>query len=168
MTTPASLVADGMLRVDWVPTIANPAAPTVLELNAASGVQMSCYMTPDGYSPATDEATVNDDRLCSTDTFERRGRRTNTLMTTYVYRPQATAATDNDAFDTLKEGALGYFVERWGQAYDAAWAAGQKVNVVPVESGTQIEMAPEANTTLRVMQKQFVRGPKRRQVTVAA
>ena len=166
MTIPASLIADGMLRVDWVPAIANPDAPSLTELNGASAIEMTCYLTPDGYTPATDEAVVNDDRLCSRDSFERRGRRTNTLAVTYVYRPQEAAAADNKAFDTLKEGTLGYFIERWGADYEDAFAVGDVVNVVPVESGVQVESAPEANSTLRIAQKQFVRGPKSRQVAV--
>lgn len=167
MTMPASQIADGLRRVEFVLAISNPAAPTVAELTAGSAVPMSCYLVPDGWSPATDESVVNDSRLCSRDDFERRGRRTNTLSTTYVARPQETGA-DNKAFTTLKEGVQGFFVERIGLDYEAAFAAGQKVNVYPAEAGVQIDAPTEANSTVRVMQKQFIRGPVQRQVAVVA
>lgn len=168
MTTPASLPADGYLKVTWVPAIADPTNPSAAVLNGASSVDLTCYLTPDGFNPATDEAVINDDRLCSRDTFEQPGRRTNTLSLMYVARHQDGAATDNKAWTTLKQDSAGFIVERWGKAYDTAYAAGDIVNVTPVKAGVQVEQTPEANSTLKVAQKVFVTGPKRRQVAVVA
>lgn len=178
--TPASLPADGNLRVTWVPAIADPAAPSAAVLNGTSAVDLTCYLTPDGYAPATDQAVINDDRLCSTDTFEQPGRKTNTLDITYVFRGQDASAADNKAYTTMKENTGGFIVERWGKAYDAAYTNGTAatttapavpadvVSVTPVKAGVQMELPPEANSILKVSQKMFVTGRKRRQVTVVA
>lgn len=166
--TPQSLPADGNVKVLFVLAIANPEAPTVTELTAGTVLDLTCYLTPTGYQPATDEAVINDDRLCSRDTFEKRGRRTNTLQTMYVGRTQDAAGTDNKAYTTLKEGTKGFFVERWGQDYEDPIVATDIVNVRPVELGVQIEMQPEANSVLKFSQKQFITGPVVRQVPVVA
>lgn len=168
MTTPASQYADGNVKVTWVPTIADPAEPTTTELNAVGAVDLTCYLTPDGFAPTTEQASVNDDRLCSTETFELPGRTTNTLMLTYIYRAQDTVGTDNKAFTTLKDGTTGYIVARWGADYEDVYAADDVVNVTPVTAGVQMEMPAEANSTLKINQKLFVRGAMQRQVAVVA
>lgn len=159
-----STLADGNVKVAFVPAIANPDAPTTAEVTA--GTDMSCYLTADGWNPGLDEATVADDRLCDTQTYERRGRVSRTLTIRYVENPGD--ATNNAAFTTLAPGTSGFFVVRRGSAYDAAFAATQKVDVWPVEAGEYNELPPEANSVLRVEQRMFVRGPKRTQVAVAA
>ena len=97
MALPKSVPADGALKVAWVPTIANSAAQTVAELTGAGVIDISCYLTPDGFTPGGDEATVADDRLCSTRTFEQPGRSTDTLDVQYVWGDE----TDNAAFAAL-------------------------------------------------------------------
>ncbi len=159
-----STPVDGRTRVQWVPAIANTGAPTVLEANATSGFDASCYITADGWAPGTDEATISDDRFCDVETFERRGRVTNTLSTTYIENP--TDAANNKMAVTLATGTLGFFLIRRGLAFDTAFAAGQKVDVWPVESGIQTEVAPEANSVYRLTQKQFIRDRVRRQVAL--
>lgn len=168
MSEPTSVPADGTLRVQWVPAIADTTAPTVTELGAAGSVDLSCYLTADGFTPGTDEASIADDRLCSRATFERPGRTSDTLEIGYVYQPQDAAAQDNEAWTTLRPRTSGYVVVRWGVDYETAFAIGDTVDVMPVQCGEQRKMTPEANTVLRVMQKLFVTGSVRKDVDIAA
>lgn len=168
MSEPASVAADGNLKVVWVPAIANPAAPTLAELNAASAIDLSCYLTADGFNPGTEEETVTDDRLCSRQSFARPGRTSDTLEIGYVFRGQDTAAVDNKAFTSLKHLTTGFIVERWGKDYAAAFAAADVVDVKPVQCGVQRKQAPEANSVQRIMQTMHIVGTVRRDVPVPA
>lgn len=167
MARPNGVVADGMLKTIFVSALANPAAPTATELTAVGAVDVTEYVTE--YTIGGDEATVTDDRLSDTQTFEKPGRTTDTREGTYVYDPQAApAAADNKAYETLKKGTQGYLVERWGVEFDDAIAAADIVDVIPVTCGKQRKLTPEPNTMLRVSQKFFVTGPVQEDVAVTA
>lgn len=165
MTQPASIPADGNLKIQWVPVIAVLTAPTIAEVNAASSKELSCYLTAEGYTPATDEQTITDDRLCSRQTFERRGRFSDSLDLAYIYNP--VSAPDNLAYSTMTPGTLGYVVARWGVAFETAFAAAQIIDVYPVECGIRKKQPPTANSVLTVMQKMFVRSSVQRDVAIA-
>jgi hypothetical protein len=165
---PTSIPADGSLLVLWVPTIADLDEPIVSELTALTVVDLSCYLTADGYAPSTDEQVSTDDRLCSRQTYERAGRFTDGLEITYVYQGQEPAAADNKAQSTLRHKELGYIVTRWGADYEEPIAAGDIVDILPAECGVQRKQPPEANGRLRIMQKIFVRGGTHRDVVVVA
>lgn len=161
-----STPADGNVKVLWVPALAAPTAPTDDELTAVSVVDVSCYLTSDGWAPGLDEAAIADNRLCDTQTYEQPGRHSRSLQVTYIDNPNG--ALDNEAFETLVPGTAGYFVTRAGKAWDAVIAVGDDVNVWPVKAGQYSEMPPEENTPLRVMQKMFVTGRVRVRVAVVA
>lgn len=156
MADPVSVLSDGMLKVVWVAAIAIITAPTAAELNNAANVDLSCYLTPDGYSTGADQATINDDRLCSTATYEKPGRTTNSLEVMYVYQPQTPAAVDNKAYATLLPYAGGYIVERWGKPFASVFIATDRVDVKVATCGDQNKQPPEANSTLKVGQKIFI------------
>lgn len=161
-----STPADGNVRVAFVPTIADTAAPTSAELSAAGAVDLSCYLTGDGFNPGLDEAVVADDRLCSTDTFEQPGRKQRNLSVTYI---DNTNSTDpNEAAETLIPGSEGFIVKRSGLAYTTAFAAAQTVEVWPVKAGQYQPLPPEANSVLRRTQKLFVTGQVQIDVAVGA
>lgn len=151
-----STPADGNVKVMWVTTIANTDAPTTTELNAASSKDLSCYMTADGFTPAMDEAVIADSRLCDTQTFEQPGRVTRSLTTQYI--DNSNTALVNVAFETLIPGTAGYFAVRRGKAYNTAFAAADKVDIWPIKCGQYSDLPPEANSVLKVAQKQFVTG----------
>jgi hypothetical protein len=154
-----STPADGNVSVILVPAIANSAAPTVAELTAVGVVDISCYLTADGYTPGLDEQVVSDERLCSTQVFEQPGRHTRTLETIYIDNTNApSAATDNKAKDTLVPGSTHFLVVRRGIAFDTTYAAGQDVWVTPIKCGQYMDRPPEANSVLTTAQKQFVTG----------
>jgi len=168
MTQPAADLGDGNLKVAWVPTLADPANPTTTELNAAGVVDLSCYLTGDGFTPSTDEQVVTDPRLCSRQTYEQPGRFTNKLDIKYVYRQQAPTAADNKAYTTLRYLTTGYLVSRWGADYEDAFAANDIVDVYPARCGYQMKQPKEDNAVLKLAQKIFITGAVHQDVTVAA
>jgi len=168
-TVPSGFVADASLRVWFVTTLANPAAPSVsTEINAGSTVDVTCYLT-NGFNPDAAVATISDDRLCLAVVLEDKGVTTWTLADLeYIWDPQTPASVSNKAFAGMPEDGTGYFVARYGVNVDTAPAAAQKVYVFPVKMGPQVPLPPERNTKGRVKQKPFVNGVVQKNVSLAA
>jgi hypothetical protein len=161
-----STPSDGNVRISVVTTIADTENPTVAELNAGTSVDISCYLTGDGWAPGGSQATVEDRRLCSVQIYGTPGTATYSLELTYIENPQS--ATDNDAFDALDPGTDLYIVERRGIAYDTAFAAAQKVTIHPVTPGIYRQLPPEQDSQLKVAQTMFYWGDKVTNVAVDA
>jgi hypothetical protein len=168
MTQPAADLADGSIKVVWVATLADPSAPTATEVNAGTTVDLSCYLTGDGWSQTTDESAVTDDRLCSRKIFERPGRSTDHVDLKYVYRAQAPLASDNKAYITLRDRTEGFLVSRYGRDYEDALAAADIVDVIPAQCGVQQKLPREDNGVLKIGQKVYVTGEIQRDVAIAA
>lgn len=168
MTQPAAIPADGNLKVVYVATIAIPSVPTQAECRAAGIIDLSCYLTGDGFNPSTDEQVVTDERLCSVQTFEEPGRYTDRLDIIYVYQGQALTAADNKAFATLARLTGGYLVCRWGASYSTDLTAANIVDVIPVKAGIQVKGKPEANGKLKIMQRMFITNTVQRNVAIVA
>jgi hypothetical protein len=162
---PEACPADGFVRVFWVSSALTLTAPTTTQLNA--GLELSYYLTVDGWQPTADEQEVTDDRLGDAITYENRGRSRFTLGSIrYVTYP---GDADNDeAALALTEDATGWFVERRGLDADTAWAAAQLVTIIPARLGAQVDQAPEANSVLHITQRVYVTGPRVRNVEVVA
>lgn len=164
-----STPADGNFKVVLVPTIADPKAPKVSELTGAGVVDISCYLTGDGFNPSVDQASISDPRMCSRQEYEKPGRETHTLEVTYIDNTNSPDEDDsNVAADTLLRGSKHYVVLRRGVAYEDAFATGQKVTVWSVEAGIPQMVAPEANSVIRTTQKLFVTGETNTAVAVVA
>lgn len=170
MTDVPSTPSDGNVKTVLVTTIANTAAPTVTELNAGTVVDISCYLTPDGFALTTDQGTISDERLCSTQTFGKPGRKTYGLVLKGIDNTNSTNAADfNDLVDALDEGAQLYLVRRRGIAFDTTFAATtQKVTVIPFQPGVKGDVPPEANSVIRSQWTCFITGDVQTEVTVAA
>ena len=168
-TVPPGFVADASLRVWWVPTLANPAAPSVAsEISAGTAIDISCYLTG-GFAPDASVATIVDDRLCLAVVLEDKGVTTWTMdELQYIWDPQTPASVSNKMYAGMPEDASGYFVARYGMSVDTAVAAGQKVFVFPVKMGPQVPLPPERNTKGRVKQKPFINGVTQKNVSLAA
>jgi hypothetical protein len=151
-----STPADGNVKVVFVPAIADTAAPKLSELTAASVVDISCYLTE--FTPSVDESEIEDERLCSTETFEQPGRIKHSLEGTYIDNTNSPDDDQNAAAETLVRGVVGFIVQRRGVPFDTAFAADQKVKVWPIKAGVQNSVAPEANSVLKTQQKFFVTG----------
>lgn len=152
-----STPADGNVAVWLVPAIADTTKPKLTEISAVTAVDISCYLTSDGYTTSLDQQVIADERLCSVETFEQPGRVTRSLSVVYIDNTNSpNATTANKAKDTLKPGSVHYVVVRRGKAFDAPFAVGDKVTVTPVKAGEYDDMAPEANSVLKTGQKLFV------------
>lgn len=157
---PTAVVADGKMAVLWVPLagIADVTVPEAAELTAVTVTNITGYLTADGFNTTSDEQTISDERLSTTQSFAAPGRYSRGLTIKYVYDQQAAAGdSENVAYETLKRGVQGFIVVRSGVAYDTAFADGDVVDVWPVTCGVQSKMSPEANTVLRVEQTMHVR-----------
>lgn len=168
-TVPPGFVADASLRVWFVTTLANPAAPSVAsEINAGTTIDVSCYLTG-GFAPEASVATITDDRLCLSVVLEDKGVTTWSIGDLeYIWDPQNPASLSNKVYAGLPEDATGYFVARYGMSVDTAAAAAQKGFVFPVKLGPQVPLPPERNTKGRVRQKPFVTGVVQKNVSFAA
>lgn len=161
--------ADGNVLVKLVPAIADTSAPTLVELNAAGAVDISCYLTGGGYRPSLSEQVITDERLCTTQTYEQKGRSQRGLDVEYINNTNSPdAATFNKAYDTLVPGSKHFLVVRTGLPYEDALAATQKVTIYPVTAGEYNDMPPEANSVLKTGQKLFVTGKVQVAVAIAA
>lgn len=134
---PRKVQANGKDSWWFVPAVASTSAPTALEVNAATGINVSCTLlaTFEGLSGTTNKVTL-DRFLCETETFEANDN-TSYSMADIVggFDPQAAAGSDDKkAFEFFKDGFTGFAVRR--QAVDATSGdatAGQFVDVVPVD-----------------------------------
>jgi hypothetical protein len=165
-----STPADGNVLVKLVAAIADTSAPKVAtELNAAGSVDISCYLTGGGYKPSLSEQVITDERLCTTQTYEQKGRSQRGLEVEYIDNTNSpNATTFNKAYDTLIPGTAQFLVVRTGLPYTTALAAGQKVTVYPITPGEYNQMPPEANSVLKVAQKLFVTGQVKISATTVA
>lgn len=161
-----STPADGNIRTVIVTTPpADPFAPTAVALNG--GEDISCYLTPGGFALTVDQATVTDERECSTQSYGAPGRKTYSLAITGIDNTNSANEDDyNVLVDALPEGATRYAYRRRGLAYDAPFATGQKVWVIPFTVGVKSEVASEANSVTRSTWSTFPSGEVR-EVTVA-
>lgn len=152
-----STPADGNVKV-VVATVAAGTAPTLTELESA--IDISCYLTADGFAYAMEQATISDERLCSTETFNLPGRKSHTLTLTGIDNTNSDLETEyNEFVDSLPEGASRVIVYRSGLPFDEPFAAAQKVRQIPITAGAKSELPPEANSVLRSMINTFVSGP---------
>src|SRR5690348_8724189 len=103
-SVPPGFVADASLRVWFVTTLANPAAPSVAsELNAGTSVDATCYFTG-GFNPDASVATITDDRLCLKVVLEDKGTTTWSMDDlNYIYDVQNPASVSNKLYAALAE-----------------------------------------------------------------
>lgn len=141
---PAGVGAYGTEKWIFVETIANTSAPALAtEVNAATSLDVSCYLYEGGVSLTVNtEKVTRPRRLCSTEQYESNGPTTYSLTDlSYAFDPQAAAASDGKkAYETLTEGSTGYLVRRQGggAADGDNLAVGDFVDVVPIELGIPV------------------------------
>jgi hypothetical protein len=131
---------DGMVKVSFVPAIANIAAPTATELNA--GTSLEGRLTPDGLTTGAETAEVDSSKLNSVSNAAVTGRRTFTIGVKYV---RGDGVNDKAVEAALVYGAKGYIVVRRDKLATVAWTAADKVEVYPVQVRQPNPDAPAAN-----------------------
>ena len=168
LNIPTGVTSNGTVQVHWVPTLADPNAPTTAEISGTGSLDISCYLTADGLSLSADEATSTSRRLCSKQEYTLGGTITWSIAALrYVWDPQGLYTDTHDAYEALVPGTSGYLVVRWGKDAEEPLAAGDVVDVFAVTLGEQVPQTPEANSELYVTQVPKVTGSVYRDRTVA-
>lgn len=122
----------------FAPAVADLDAPTTTEINAVSGLNISCFLLAeqDGVTGTTEKIRLAR-LLCETSTTEGLGEQTFSLAPIMgVFDPQAASGSDGKkAWDLFKSGASGYLIRRQGVKADVDTdvTAGEFVDVFKVE-----------------------------------
>lgn len=136
---PAATKTYGKENWVFVPTIANITAPTTAEVTALSALDITNIAFADGAPAPTKNTNLATQNRRLGDTTETQFVGTTSYTggdMTYQFAPQAAAASDGvKLWETIPEGTTGYLVRRLGVAKSTALAAGQFVDVYPVEFG---------------------------------
>jgi hypothetical protein len=156
MVLPASVPVEGTRRVVFIPgDVADITSITLGEV--ASGVDVSCYLTGDGWQPSGEQAFITDARLCTTQDIQRFGRKTKGLAIRYVYN--LNSPEDDEARLGLEEGTDGILVNVLQKDEDEDdFEAGDWYQAWPVTLGEQTPMPPETNAVDRINQQVAVTG----------
>ena len=138
-TKPRKVQANGKTSYWLVPAVAVKTAPTATEVNAATGINLSCTLLKDfeGPSASTSKVTLAE-YLCETESYEANDTTTVTIPDIVGgFDPQAAAASaDKKGYEFVKNGYTGFLVRRQGIQADTASpdvTSGQFVDVIPVE-----------------------------------
>lgn len=138
---PALVRAFGNDSWAFVPAIADVTAPTTAELTAATGFNLSCSLfgEQEGMGASTEKVTLPR-RLCETETYESNGPTSYSMSDLQVsFDPQAASGADGKkAWEALDDNATGFLVRRQGVTSTEDFAAGQFVDVVPVQLGVKV------------------------------
>lgn len=138
----ADILADGTTRIVWCTSISNLSAPTTTEIGA--GVDLTTWITPDGWSVQTQTAKVDNSSLASVDNTSQAGRRDDDISVTFKSQGDA-----NAPWTTFAGRPTGYLVERVGTAYGTAFATGQKLRVFPVQAGDRQRVPAAPNELVK-------------------
>lgn len=159
---PNGTISDGNGLVLFVPTIANPAAPTAIELTAGTVKALTYSIEAGGYTHTVTVNKVKVNRLTLAQELQYDGVVTDDLSIKYVY--------SNTAGDivrlALPVGTTGFIVERWGVPNGTVVAASQLVDVIPIKASIPTKDAPTANSELTRTQALNVTGIVLRDVAV--
>jgi hypothetical protein len=139
--TPAKKLSNGKDHVWLVTTIANPAAPTVAEINAGLNVTGVLLADWDGLSATTDKVTIPRVLLETTATEVNGETRIGAADMQITFQPQAVGGSEGkEAYELVKNGFTGYLVRRQdvlSTSSDAVVAA-QFVDVLGMDVTTAI------------------------------
>lgn len=133
-------INDGKTRVVWASSIANIAAPTAAECNGA--LELTKRITPDGLKTDPTTADVDTSSLASRFDTKKAGRVGYEAEVTFK---RGDNPTDDLPYTTFKYGVNGYLIIRRVIAFETPFAAGQQVEVYPIECGERANIAPAAN-----------------------
>lgn len=154
LNIPPGIDSDGADLVAFVPTLADPSAPTLAELSASGAILFGCYLTGT-FEPSADQDTQEDKRYCSQDTAETAGKTKWKIGDLeYIVDPQNPSSESNKAAMALVDGLSGYFVRRMGKDVASAptFAANDYVEVFSGTLGPQVTMPGESGQKVRVKQ----------------
>lgn len=152
---PQSTQGTGTVRVQWVPTIADPEGPLLTEVNAVDTLDVTPYFRAADFQINHQQARIDDTRLSDDTAREALGISTFSADSlTYVHQPQAAPDTaGNLAYGEFVPGAAGYFVVRFGLKSGDDFAATQRVQVYAVTFGDRHQPIPTGDNAVHVIQQ---------------
>lgn len=124
----------------FVTAIADITEPTEDELNAAGGFNLSCSLFGEQGDPTSNQEKVTLPRiLCETQQYEVNGTITYSMPDLMVsFQPQAASGSDGKkAWETMDDGLNGFLWRRQDVKAGTEAAAGQFVDVIPVQLGVK-------------------------------
>ena len=136
-TRPNGVGSFGKENFWFAPASANPAAPTVAEITAVTGLELTGRMYVEGggeFSQNVARGTAPR-RVADTQIYERAGEVTVSITDLHIsLDPQAAAGSEaKAAYEELTDGVTGYLIRRQGLDRNTDLEAGQFVDVIPVE-----------------------------------
>lgn len=160
------VASDGHGLVLWVPEngIADPFKPTEDELAALTVVPLTYSLTPDGFTHEVTVAQITSGRYTLAQSLTYDGKETHALEVKYVW----TGTEEDVARLVLQKGTKGYIVHRLAVPNEDEVAAGQLVDVIPVQCSVQRKVPPTENTELQRVQTLNVVGRVALDVPVVA
>jgi hypothetical protein len=157
------IIVDGTVCVSIVPTIANPAAPTLAELAAGFRVQNILTMAGlIGYK--ADTAAVPNTSLASKFGTSLPGRASYSNPALEAKKQQGTDTLYNTA---VRNAAFNVVIRRFMDEA-TAYAAGQACEVYPVTCGETAHIDPEENTVARYQVPTFFSSSPTTRAIIAA
>lgn len=124
----------------FVTAIADIDSPTLAELNATAGFNLSCSLFGEQEGVTSTQEKVTLPRiLCETETYEVNGSTTYAMTDLMIsFDPQAAPGADGKkAWETLDDNLDGFLWRRQGVTATTDLAAGQYVDIIPVQLGVK-------------------------------
>jgi hypothetical protein len=149
-----SVAIDKTIRVSYVATIANQAAPTVAELNA--GTLLQSMLTKDGLEMPSDTNDVDDASIADNFDASLPGTFGGPIQFTFKRR---TGADPDTAWTLVVYGTTGFIVIRRQILESTAWTIAQPVEVLPGAWNQKMPVTPARNEQHRFQVKWNVRSP---------
>lgn len=147
VSIPDSVLAEGNVKVVFVPTLASLTLPSAAALNA--GIDISCYLMPDWDGATANQNTGESRRFCSRRTFGKLGRVQWTLAPLiYTYLPQllgTPGSPGNEVYEALLAGNTGVVGFGYGIEPEEEFVEDDVVDLFPVETGAQSKGARGAD-----------------------
>lgn len=154
---------DGMVRVQYTPSVANIAAPTTAEINA--GTNLTPRMTKDGLTVPSDQNMVDDGSLAETFDAQVVGTFGGSISMT-IKRDNASGGADTE-WNLITYGLAGFLVVRRGIASATAFAVSQKVEVYPIQFHEPVMAQTASNEQARFTAAAAVTSQPNLKATVA-
>lgn len=167
---PDGVATAGNEAVWFVPAIKDVTKPAITELTA--GHPLQCAITT--FSTGADQGTVEDVRLCSTETYGSPGSISYKVdPLEYVYDPQKPEdVAKYGYYAAMKPNTPGFMVDRRGIPHGTPFKAGDVVDIYPITMGAQtrvpVEGGDKGGGKFKTRQQMFISGPVQYDVKVVA
>lgn len=170
---PPAIPALGRETILYLPTVADPSAVKLTEINAAASVLLSCAIR--AFNPTAEQSKTKKYRVCTKQGFDVLGRVDWTIeRLVFINDPQADVDDVLYPHKALVDGTKGFILRR--QGFDSSpgsfvpFAATHKYDLFPVTFGVEVPMAvapEEEGQEFEYGQEVAITGPRAKGEIVA-